>query len=796
MINQQKLQQGINFTPHERQKEILACKNNEIVVVAGRGFGKSMISAYVIVDYFLQALLDIKKGKRQGCKIWIVAGTYELSRKVFEYVVRFLLAYDKKSFGHCISERPQPNIKFSNDVWIQCKSTTEPFGLLGERVDLEVVDEAPLVPDKIYHQYITPSVSSQGGKIIYIGTPRGKNWFKDKYYYLKEKGAAFHYQSSDGVHYTEEMLNELEKTVPKLLFRQEYLAEFVDEAGVVFRRLEDIIANTEEDAIQGHFYTMGLDIAESDDYTVMTIIDNLDKKVVHIDRFKGRDYLLQKQQIKAKTQRYNNARVVMDTTGVGRPVYEDLRQDGVFVEDFTFSGKSKEELIGKLIVYIEEKYIRIPNNPVLLDELRAFEYQYRNPKTGLPLKNIKYGAPQGYHDDCLKEGTLVKTIDGYKPIEDIKVGELVLTHKGRYKSVERLIKKSFNGDFYKADFWGQADLELSYNHPLYAATGNYKGKKLIGMGKRQWIFPSSWKKAYRQVSIKEKLGENENKILKENDFYQNNKQATRIKLRSIKLDKSFAKFLGLFLAEGHAGRMNNKDYRCSIAFNKRDKDLIREIRDYILSLGIEVQNREYGERSGAFALCFESKFLHYLLAKCYDKNREKQLPDYARYLGKDLRHTLEYWLKGDGWFRKNTGYWVGVTTSKSLALSMRDLAMSVGKYAVLNRVKRHRYGVDTKDQYWVYIYNKPREGSYIRHISKFEYGSRKRKIIKEHFNGEVYNLEVKDDKSFIANGITVHNCVDSLALAVWGLNPGQPKPKSNPNILEPNKGRKPKRSFI
>ena len=93
--------------------------------------------------------------------------------------------------------------------------------------------------------------------------------------------------------------------------------------------------------------------------------------------------------------------MILDTTGVGKPIFEDLRQEGVFVEDYTFTGKSKEELIGKLIVAVEEKYIRLLPIPVAIDEIKAFEFKYLNEKTGLPLKNIQYGAPQNFHDDTV-----------------------------------------------------------------------------------------------------------------------------------------------------------------------------------------------------------------------------------------------------------------------------------------------------------------------------------------------------------------------------------------------------------
>ena len=295
----------------------------------------------------------------------------------------------------------------------------------------------------------------------------------------------------------------------------------------------------------------------------------------------------------------------------------------------------------------------------------------------------------------------------------------------------------------------------------------------------------------------EKLKENTNTILNEGEFYKRKKNATRNKLSKIKLDKKFAKFLGLFLAEGHAGRMSDKDYRCSLAFNKNHSDLIKEMKDYILSLGICVQEREYGNTSNAFALVFSSKFLHAILTYCYDKNREKQIPYYTKELGKDLKYVLEYWLKGDGWKRNN--HYIGATTSKSLGLSMRDIAFSIGKYASIRIVKRHRYEAPTKDQYWVEIYDEWKKTNGQRKLSLFEYGSKIRgekspMIEKTNFNGTVYNLQVEEDESFIADGKVVHNCVMSLGLATWGLysiDTIKDKKEDPVNfLLEENRGRK------
>lgn len=405
MINNQKLQQIIKWFPHKKQQEILKCDSREMIVCAGRRFGKSAICGYIIVKEFLNALGQVKKGKRNSCKIWIVAPTYELTNKVFEYVVKFLLAFDR-SFGQYISGgqgRPG-QIKITESIWIQCKSTTEPMSLLGEELDLEVIDEAALIPEKVYQQYIYPTTiaKSRDTKVILISTPRGKNWFSNLYHILAEQGSAFHYTTLEGVETDEVKLEAIRKITPELVFRQEYMAEFVSEAGIVFRNVDKAISQyREQEGKRDHYYIMGVDLGTVNDYTVITVIDRDNHEVVHWDRFKGIDYTQQKEIIRAKAWKYNKCRVIIDATGVGKPIYQDLRNSNVFIEDFTFSGKTKEELIGRLIVFIDELYLKIPNIPLLVSELKAFEYKYINERTGELLKTTKYGAPQGFHDDAV-----------------------------------------------------------------------------------------------------------------------------------------------------------------------------------------------------------------------------------------------------------------------------------------------------------------------------------------------------------------------------------------------------------
>ena len=395
MISDEKLQNLIKWYPHEGQEAIIKSKSRDIAICAGRRWGKSAVCAYIVVRTFLQGLEEIQEGKRDSIKIWIVAPSYELTQKVFEYVIKWLLKADP-TIGRHISNRPFPQIELSKSVWIQCKSAENPTSLLGEEIDLQIVDEAAQVSRRVYEQNLVPTTSSRKGRSVFISTPFGQNWFYTKWNWCKENGDAFQFKSIDGVSVDKEEWERTKGLLPIQIFNQEYEASFLPDAAAVFRGIDEIIKdNAEQDVYPLHRYTMGVDLGKHEDFTVLTVVDKNNNNVVYFDRFKQIDYPFQKARIKATAQRYNNARIIVDSTGVGEPIQEDLSRETLFIDDFKFTNRSKKELVEKLSIFIEQKRIWIPPQDVLIDELKSFGYHLTD--SG----NVIYRAPQGLHDDCV-----------------------------------------------------------------------------------------------------------------------------------------------------------------------------------------------------------------------------------------------------------------------------------------------------------------------------------------------------------------------------------------------------------
>jgi hypothetical protein len=385
VINDKLLQKKIGWEPHLNQLPILESKARDKVVAAGVRFGKSVICGYTALKHLLS----------DNQKIWIVSLNYDLAGKVFDYVVDFAGKFDKRLMRGVSNRVPQSFRIPEFNSWLECKSAENPSSLMGEELNLVILDEAARMKPEIWERFILARLASRKGKSLTISTPFGKNWFYKRYLEEKENGGSWNFTSLDNPYFSKEEWDRAREKIPEHIFKQEYEARFLDDAASVFRGIYKIIGDTLKDVQEGHYYVMGVDLGRVEDFTVITVFDQMTNDLVYFDRFNKIDYPFQKKRIEAVARRYNHARIMMDSTAVGTPIKQDLEYEGLFIDDIYFSNKSKKELIEKLSIFIEQGKIRIPQIEVLIDELESFGYRLT------PSGNIIYSAPQGLHDDCV-----------------------------------------------------------------------------------------------------------------------------------------------------------------------------------------------------------------------------------------------------------------------------------------------------------------------------------------------------------------------------------------------------------
>ena len=153
---------------------------------------------------------------------------------------------------------------------------------------------------------------------------------------------------------------------------------------------------------------MGVDLAKHVDWTVITVYKRSNNQQVYQDRFQRLDWPFQKVKIKAVSDLYNKALIVLDATGIGDPIFDDLAMAGAPVHPVKITEPLKAQLVQKLSTYIEQKRIKIINMPDTLFEFDNFSY------TIGPTGKFRYGAPDGMHDDIVTSHALA--IHGLNPI--------------------------------------------------------------------------------------------------------------------------------------------------------------------------------------------------------------------------------------------------------------------------------------------------------------------------------------------------------------------------------------------
>ena len=370
------------YTPHEKQKLIHHSINNEpykyYVLNIGRQFGKSMLG----INQMLYWAINNK-----GCHIAWVTPIYKQSKKVFDEIEKAtvkskLFEYNRsdltiKGFGSTISF-------FSGE---------RPDNIRGNTFDYLIIDEFAFARPELWDEVLSATVLVKGKKVLFISTPKGKNHFykmsllpnyDERYKYIQ-------YTSYDNPMIDAKDLDERRRSLPEHIFKQEYLAEFLDNAGGLFTNVNDCIKNVKT----GQKYYGGLDIGRADDYTVLTIL-NENSEMVYCERWRQDDWTNIINKVAVKINEYK-AKTFVEVNNQGDVFYEMLqRQCRSLINPFITSSKTKPIMIEDLALAFEQKTISILDINWLIDELNAFTYVY-NTST----RNVQYSAPQGVHDDSV-----------------------------------------------------------------------------------------------------------------------------------------------------------------------------------------------------------------------------------------------------------------------------------------------------------------------------------------------------------------------------------------------------------
>ena len=335
--------------------------------------------------------------------VGVVSDTYEHA----ELVVSPLVAEIEKLFGTtAFSLNKNAHIlKMTEDFGsheLRWFSADNPRAGQGFTFSTLFVDEAQNVSDEFWVN-TRPALGARMAQVFACGTPdpvQDSTWFEGLFINgLDDENPDYYAYSIPctlNKWLPESDVRDALYSLTEQEFKMKYMGQWVKNEGVVFRNPETCFTGKYEEPLQGSSYSIGLDLAKHVDFTVAYVIDTKRKAIVARTRIQGIGYVEVANKVTEMYQKYHARRVRLDSTGVGAPIADMLRANNVRVVEYTFTNKSKGELVSTLAREIEHKRVSFPQeDKQLLRELRAFGRSVS--KAG----NVMYSAPVNSHDDCV-----------------------------------------------------------------------------------------------------------------------------------------------------------------------------------------------------------------------------------------------------------------------------------------------------------------------------------------------------------------------------------------------------------
>lgn len=324
---------------------------------------------------------------------------------------------------------------------------------------------------------------------------------------------------------------------------------------------------------------------------------------------------------------------------------------------------------------------------------------------------VTYGFP------CVPAGSLIKTDGGYKAIEDIRVGDMVLTHNNRYRKVLKTMHRT-SDHIISLKATGVAELLITDEHPVYARRGG----------------TFTWVKAKDLDPVTDRIVYN-------------------IDQRSVPtgLSNDILWLLGRYCADGY--KENHAPYRPIFCIGK-SKVPEFEMRLKGLKFAKHHENRnctEYrvtDDRVTQPLRCFKSG------------SSKKEIPEFI--LAAPINEAKEFlngYLSGDGHVRAERSTTMFTTVSEKMGLGLSALVTKVFS-TVPSVCIRHDSRKETFNDSWNYQFHNILPNTAYQTIVGDKICGRIRNICRRETSIEVYNLEVEDDNSYTVSNVIVHNCQD------------------------------------
>lgn len=375
--------------------------------------------------------------------------------------------------------------------------------------------------------------------------------------------------------------------------------------------------------------------------------------------------------------------------------------------------------------------------------------------------------------ECFPAETLIISARGLLPISEVRIGDLVLTHLSRWRSVTAVMVSIKDTITIRGQ--GHRGLETTSKHPFYARRQSQKWNNERRDYDRHVFGEPEWVEAgllmadkYRWASPARIPAQGIPPVEGPNR-------------RSVEFNTDFWWMVGRWLGDGSVRiREDSASSEITICCGKHEvyelDALFFAPKNGPHARQNELHWRKREIRTGYLFECAHDSLARWLVLHFGRGAHHKTLPIWVLSMRQDWREALlSGYVSADG--HSTRRYTSTATVSKRLALGIRLLVTGLGYHPTFGPY-RHAAGQIEGRRFDAYTLWTVRWENNQSQRTGYNDGEHSWTLVKEITSGrtdvEVYNLSVAEDESFVADGIVVHNCTNhSIAKGVARKRQGQ-----------------------
>jgi intein/homing endonuclease len=395
-----------------------------------------------------------------------------------------------------------------------------------------------------------------------------------------------------------------------------------------------------------------------------------------------------------------------------------------------------------------------------------------NEGLALVYAELEKKAYTGIGVSCLCPGTKIYTQSGLKNIEDVKPGDEVFTHKGRWRTVYDTVQTYYKGPAKSIKIVGDnSESRFVDDHKLYVCRN----------GMWDWLGCDSLKVG-DIVGEKVEIGDNKPRLTIE---VQSRVTCSKLwKIETYELSPDLCRLIGYFLGDGS---VNLSEGCFQFDFANYETENIKDIEKLVKSIfNKNVARTKHGENCTRLK-CYSKHLAKWFKNNCY-VDKQKRCPIEVGTLTDDeTRNLLIGLINSDGRISEDSVCFYN-SNSHLIHLAKRlfaRLGVAASIYAKIPKTSiiKTRVITSKKTAYVVFagsqtaydalqLVRENRTSNRLKNQVVNGYSIAKVKAInEEYYEGWVYDLKVAEDHSFSAPGMLVKNCgagMINLCFAIYG----------------------------